>query len=289
MKLSIIIPNWNGKRLLEKNLPVVIKACQEWPKVGWEVIVVDDASTDDSIAFLKENYPQIKIVVHRRNQRFAAACNSGVKKARGEIVVLLNNDVAPEQVFLKPLIKHFKDSEIFAVGCKEKSVKKGRIIYSGRGLGNFKRGFLVHWRAKDQNKTDTLWATAGSMAVDRKKWLKLGGMDTLFQPAYWEDIDLSWRARKKGWKILFEPKSVINHQHETTNILAFGKKQMKKFAYKNQFLFVWKNGSVSMLLRHLFWLPYHLLKALFAGDFLFWQGFFTALAQSPEVFKRRFK
>lgn len=283
IKVSIVIPNWNGKRLLKRNLPKVFKACQEWAKTGWEIIVADDASTDDSVAFLKENYPQIKVVVHKKNQRFAAACNSGVKAATGKIVVLLNNDVSPELGFLKPLIRHFKDPEVFAVGCKEKDIKDGEIVHSGRGLGEFKRGFLVHWRAKDQNKADTLWATAGSMAVDREKWLNLGGMDTLFRPAYWEDIDLSWRARKKGWRVLFEPRSIVNHQHETTNILAFGKKQMKVYAYKNQFLFVWKNASLGLLIQHLIWLPYHLVKATFSGDWLFWKGFLKALRQIPEL------
>lgn len=287
-KVSIVIPNWNGKQLLEKNLLAVIKACQKWAKTGWEIIVVDDASTDGSVAFLKENFPQVKVVVHQENQRFAAACNSGVEKARGKIIILLNNDVSPEPNFLKPLIKHFGNSKVFAVGCKEKNIEAGKTLYGGRGLGEFKRGFLVHWRAKNQNKTDTLWAAGGSMAVDRQKWLRLGGMDILFRPVYWEDIDLSWRAREKGWQVLFEPKSVVKHHHETTNIPSFGRKQMKIFAYKNQFLFVWKNGVPKVLLQHFFWLPYHLLKALFIGDFLFWQGFFRALVQLPETLRKRF-
>jgi len=287
IKISIVIPNYNGRYLLEKNLPAVIKACQQWSKTSWEIIVVDDASTDNSVSFLKANYPQIKVVVHQKNQRFAAACNSGVKAAKGKIVVLLNNDVAPEADFLSPLLNHFNDSLVFAVGCKEKDIKDGRTIYSGRGLGEFKCGFLVHWRAEDQNKTDTLWATAGSMAVDKEKWLKLGGMDVLFRPAYWEDIDLSWRAKKMGWKILFEPRSIVVHHHETTNIPAFGKKQMKIFAYKNQFLFVWKNGSLRMFLQHIFWLPYHLLKATVSGDWLFWQGLLKALIQLPEVIAKK--
>lgn len=287
LKVSIVIPNYNGRNLLEKNLPMVIQACQNWAREGWEIIVVDDASTDESVSFLKENYPQIRVVVHRKNQRFAAACNSGVKAAKGKIVVLLNSDVVPEADFLKPLIDHFKDSLVFAVGCKERDVQDGKIIYSGRGLGEFKRGFLVHWRADDQNKTDTLWATAGSMAVDKEKWLKLGGMDTIFRPAYWEDIDLSYRARKVGWKILFEPQSIVNHHHEMTNIPVFGKKKMKIFAYKNQFLFIWKNGDLKMLLQHTFWLPHHLLKAIFSADWLFYQGFLRALIQLPEIIVRR--
>jgi len=287
VKVSIVISNYNGRKLLEKNLPVVIKACQSWGGRNWEVIVVDDASTDDSVDFLQKNYPQIRIVKHRENQRFASACNSGVKAAKGDIVVLLNSDVAPEIDFLEPLIKNFEDSQVFAVGCKEREVIKGRVIYSGRSEAKFERGFLVHWRAADQNRKDTFWATGGSMAVDRKKWLEIGGMDTLFKPAYWEDIDLSWRARKKGWKIIFEPNSIVDHHHETTNIATFGKRKMKVFAYKNQFLFVWKNGDWKMLISHLFWLPYHFAKVLISGDWIFYQGFLIALRQLPEVIKRR--
>lgn len=286
MEISIVIPNYNGRRLLEKNLPAVLAATKSWPA---EVVVVDDASTDDSVGFLQKNYPQIRVVVHPQNLRFAAACNSGVAAASGKIVVLLNNDVAPEKDFLKPLLAHFANPQVFSVGCLEKDIVNGRVILSGRAEGEFTRGFLTHWRAADQTKTTTLWTTGGSMAVDRQKWLDLGGMDRLFRPAYWEDIDLSWRARQKGWQILFEPRSVVNHHHESTNIPAFGRPQMKVFAYKNQFLFVWKNSHAGLLGRHFLWLPYHFLKALASGDWLFFKGLVLALKQLPEVVKSKTK
>ena len=289
MKLTIVIPNWNGKELLRKNLPEVIKACQKWAKTGWEIIVTDDTSTDDSVIFLKKNFPQIKVVVQPKNQRFAANCNLGVKTAKGEIVVILNNDVSPELDFLTPLIRPFENPRVFAVGCKERDKQLGKIIYSGRGLGEFKRGFLVHQRAENQNQKETLWASGGSLAVDRKKWLALGGMDPLFRPAYYEDIDLAWRARKRGWQILFEPRAVVNHHHETTNLPTFGKNKMKKFAYKNQFLFVWKNGDLKMIIAHLFWWPYHLIKAIKEKDYLFYQGFFLALKQLPELLGKKMR
>lgn len=282
MEISVVIPNYNGRRLLEKNLPAVLRACPDG-----EIIVVDDASTDDSIVFFKKNYPQVKVVVHSQNLRFAAACNSGVAAAKRKIVILLNNDVVPEKDFLKPLLAHFADPEVFGVGCREKDTEKGKTIFSGRAEGGFKRGFLVHWRAEDQTRPETLWVAGGSMAVDRGKWQTLGGMDTLFRPAYWEDIDLSWRARQKGWKILFEPRSVVIHHHESTNVSAFGHPQMKVFAYKNQFLFVWKNGSAGMLGRHFLWLPYHFFKALTSADWLFFKGFLLALKQLPEALESR--
>lgn len=287
IKVSIVIPNYNGRQLLEENLPAVIRACQNWPNSGWEIIVVDDASTDESIGFLKKNYPQVKIVTHQKNQRFAAACNSGVKIAKGKVAVLLNSDVVPQINFLKPLISHFDDPQVFAVGCREKDRQNGKIIYSGRSEAKFQQGFLVHWRAKNQNLSDTFWTAGGSMAVSREKWLKLGGMDALFRPAYWEDIDLSWRARQKGWRVLFEPESIVFHHHETTNLSVFSRNQMKVFAYKNQFLFIWKNGSGQVLLTHLFWLSYHLLKAAFRDDCLFYRGFILAIKQLPEAISHR--
>lgn len=290
MKVSIIIPNFNGKKLLEKNLPKVLKACQSYSQKDGEIIVVDDASSDESVAFLKQKYPKIRLVVHQKNQRFAISCNDGVKQARGRIVVLLNNDVVPEKDFLKPLLENFTDRKVFSVGCKERSIQEGRVVFSGRAGGEFKRGFLVHWRAREQDRKDTLWTASGSAAYRRNLWLKLGGLDSLFRPAYGEDIDLSYRAQKAGYKILFEPESEVFHQHETTNLEVFGKKKILLSGIKNQFLFVWKNiTDFSFLLRHFLWLPDHLLISSVKTKGLFLLGFLLALRQLPEALINRSK
>jgi len=288
IKLSVVITNWNGKELLKKNLPVVISACRSWAKTGWEIIVVDDASTDDSVAFVEEKYPQLKVVVHQKRRFFAALCNTGVENAKGEIIILLNNDVSPEKDFLLPLVKHFEDQKVFAVGCQEKDIRGGKTIYSGRGIMSFKRGLVIHWRAKDQNKLTTDWVAGGNGAFNREKWLELGGMDTLFRPAYEEDRDLSYRASKHGWKVLFEPKSIVNHRHETTNIMAFGSRKIKITSFKNQFLFVWKNiTDRGYLLNHLLWLPYHLIFTNLRSRGLLGFGFLLAVKQLPESLKSR--
>src|SRR3989344_224227 len=133
--VSVVIPNWTKQPLI-KHLPVVIKAC-----LGMEIIVVDDASPDDTVAYLKKNFPQVKVVVNRQNERFAVSCNNGFKAAHGEVVVLLNSDVAPKPNFLLPLIKHFSDPNIFAVSCLEID-QQGK--FSGRNQCEFKRGFLIH-------------------------------------------------------------------------------------------------------------------------------------------------
>ena len=284
-KISVVVPNYNGEELLRKHLPKVIEAVS-----GAEIIVVDDASTDDSVAVLQEQFPQVHLIQHTKNQRFAAACNTGVAAAEGKIVVLLNNDVSPQKDFLKHLLVHFDDEKVFAVGCNEIEKREGTIIESGRSEGAFRRGFLVHWRAEDQTKTTTLWAAGGSMAVRKSLWQKLGGMDTLYRPAYWEDIDLSYRALKRGYKVLFEPKAVVEHKHETTNVVSLGKRVMKISAYKNQILFVWKNiTDIMFIIQHCLWLPYHLLVTSVRthGEFLL--GFLAALYRLPMALRRRKK
>lgn len=248
--VSVVIPNWTKLPLI-KHLPAVIKACP-----GVEIIVVDDASPDDTVVYIRKHFPQVKLVVNQRNERFAVSCNNGFKAAHGDIVVLLNSDVAPKPDFLKPLLKHFKDKDVFAVSCLEID-QQGK--FSGRNQCQFKRGFFVH-SAAPVTAGDNCWATGGSSAFDRRKYLSIGGMDKLYKPAYWEDIDLSWTAREKyGWKILFEPYAQVDHNHETTNVSVFGQRKMELMAMRNQCLFVWKNIRGRKLLEHFLWLPYHLI------------------------------
>jgi len=276
--VSVVIPNYNGQHLLEKNLPAVISSCPQA-----EIIVVDDASSDNSINFLTKTYPKVKIVSNKINQRFALSCNKGVKSAKYNIVVLLNNDVSPQKDFLQPLIKHFDNSQVFAVGCLEIQTKGNKQTISGRSSCQFKRGFLIHKKAKNQNKQQTCWATAGSMALDKQKYLDLNGMDSLFSPAYWEDIDLSYRAKKKGWQVLFEHKSKVYHNHETTNLQAFGKTRIELMALRNQILFVWKNTQGLQLIKHFLWLPYHLIFTTIRTKGIFLLAFIQAILRINKI------
>lgn len=279
-KVSVVIPNYKKQPLI-KYLPAVIKACPQA-----EIIVADDASPDDTVSYLKTHFPKVKVVSHKTNQRFAITCNTGIKAAQGDIVVLINSDVAPKKNFLKPLIKHFQDPKVFAVGCLEIEHKQGKRKISGRNKCQFKRGFLIHSAAKITNLNQTVsncWAPGGSMALDRKKYLQIGGMDPMYKPAYWEDIDLSWQARKKGWQILFEPKSQVYHNHETTNISVFGEKKMELMAFRNQFLFVWKNIRGRQLLEHFLWLPYHFVFTTIRTQGIFLIAFIQALGKIKQI------
>ncbi len=288
MNISIIIPNYNGEGLLKRNLPKVYDEVKE-DKGIVEIIVADDFSTDDSLKVLeklKKEIPLLKILTNKSNLGFSKNVNKAVRQAKGELLILLNSDVSPERGFLKPLLKHFSDEKVFAVGCMDKSYDNGKVILRGRGLGKWEKGFLLHRRG-EVDKTNTLWVSGGSGAFSKKIWEKLDGFNEIYSPFYWEDIDISYRALKSGYKLIFEPESIVNHEHEKGAIKSkYSESYIKTISYRNQFIFSWENATdLSIQVSFFFWLPYHLLKAVLRMDTPFFKGFFWALILSPKVIK----
>jgi len=274
MKLSVIIPSYNGRHLLGQHLPAVVATKPE------EIIVVDDASTDTSVEFITANFPQIKLVRLSHNVGFARAVNAGVAAAKGDIVILFNNDVSPQSDCLIDLVNRFAaDPQLFSIGFWETDPRTGN--QRGKSRGYWQRGLVHHAQAPDLDAGSTFWTFAAAAAYRKSMWDKLGGLDTLFRPAYWEDIDLSYRAQKQGWRVAFDPTRRVVHTAESTMKPIFGQK-MTRLAYKNQLLFVWKNiTSIKLLMTHLLWLPYHIVFDP--------SGFFLALLQLPEAVRGRYK
>lgn len=283
LSVSIVIPNWNGVYLMEKHLRNVIKAAP-----AAEVVVADDMSSDGSVEYLKTNFPRVKIVRRTKREGFAANVNAGVAKATGDIVVLLNTDVEPEPGFLGPLTAHFSDPTVFAIGCLEISLEDGKEIMRGRGLAHWVKGYFIHKRG-EVDKSDTAWVSGGSGAFRRSMWDTLGGMDTLYNPFYWEDIDLSYRARKSGWCTMFEAKSIVHHYHEEGKIKReFSAQDVKRIVYRNQYIFIWKNLTDStILIAHVFWTPVRLVQAVLAGNLIMIQGFCMAFTRLGAILKQR--
>lgn len=297
MNISIIIPNYNGEKLLAKNLPRVVEAIKDYKGGLIEVIIPDDPSTDISKEVIKQFIAGIKDenikgkTIENKNKNLAGFSKNvtrGVSIATGEIIILLNTDVYPHKGFLEPLLKHFIDPEVFAVGCMDESLENGKVTKKGRGLGNWNRGFLIHKKG-DVDKSNTLWVSGGSGAFRISTWDKLGGLDPSYDPFYWEDIDISYRALKSGYKVVFEPDSIVTHEHELGAVKKlFTENYIKKIAYRNQFNFIWKNiTDASLIASHIFWLPYHFIKAFTNRDIAFFQGFFMAFFNMPNIFKKR--
>lgn len=233
MKISIIIPNWNGRVLLEKNLPLVIAAKNNIS----EIIVVDDGSTDDSVKFLQDNFSKdIKLVKQKLNVGFSKTVNHGVRLAKGDLVCLLNTDVIPDKDFLIHVSPLFEDKQVFAISLHEKG-----FSYAS---GKFENGFIVHSPGKETNKTHiSFWASGGSGVFRKSIWDKLNGFDEVnLSPFYWEDVDLGYRALKRGYKILWEPKAHVIHKHESViNKNNFRIWKLNLIKERNQLILIWKN------------------------------------------------
>ncbi|HEX6977569.1 MAG TPA: glycosyltransferase family 2 protein [Patescibacteria group bacterium] len=241
--VSVVIPNWNGIELLRKNAPSLVAAKNNKKNHILEIIVIDDASTDESVSFLKKSYEdQIRIVVHKENRGFASAVNTGVRSAKGELICLLNSDVIPSKDFLENVIGHFDDEKVFAVSLHEKGY--------GPAGGSFKDGFIEHsGRPEASVATESFWASGGSAVMRRSVWMELKGFDeALLSPFYWEDVDLGYRAHKRGYRILWEPNAVVVHEHEST-VGKLPKDYVSGIRERNQLLFIWKNLTSRRLFR----------------------------------------
>ncbi len=283
MKISVVIPNFNGISLLMKNLPIVTSIFNKY-----EIILVDDASTDDSCDFVRINFPKVILVERSKNKGFASTVNDGVTVASGDLVFLLNSDAVPKNDFFDTLIPYFNDPLVFAVGCLQEGDLWKNVDKQGRGIGKFDSGFLMH-NPGETKINNTLWVFGGAGLFRKSIWDKLGGLNNLYDPFYWEDIDLSYRAQKAGYKIFFESRSIVIHKRHVSTIKSnYSDEYVKKISYRNQIMFVWLNiTDYDYLLKHLFYLPYHLLIALIHRDLTFIAGFFTALKNFPQILKFR--
>jgi len=232
--VSVVIPTFNTRDLLERNLPSVIAAFNNPANKIKEVIVVDDASPDDSYDFVKKNFPEVRLIRHKINRGFAISVNTGTRMARGKLVCLINSDVIPDKDFLVAVLPHFEDEEVFGISLHERGF--------GWARGIFKDGFVSHEPGGESKEPHiTFWVSGGSGVYRRNLWMELGGMDEkVFAPFYWEDIDLSYRAMKKGLKILWEPNAYVLHKHEST-ISRLSPKYVSRIRERNQLLFNWKN------------------------------------------------
>jgi len=240
--VSVVIPNLNGEKLLEKNLPKLIAAKDYAPNGIMEIIIIDDGSWDGSVNFLKKNYPDIRLFKHTTNRGFSAAVNTGARAAKGDLILLINTDVTPDPDFLVKVLPNFEDKSVFAVSLHEKGF--------GSAKGTFTDGYIKLAMGEEGNKNHSSFYVSGGSGVFRRSiWVKLGGMDEkLLSPFYWEDIDLCYRAAKRGYKLLWEPGGTVEHHHEST-ISKFPKDYVARIRERNQLLMLWKNVTSPNLTR----------------------------------------
>ena len=216
--IAVVILNWNGEKLLEQFLPSVTTHSPEAT-----VYVADNASTDGSIAFLKENYPDIKIIQNTGNHGFAKGYNEALKEVEEELYVLVNSDVEVTEGWLTPVIELFeRDPETAIIQPKILDYKnKSYFEYAGAAGGfldkygfPFCRGRIIETVEEDKgqydDETEIFWASGACMFIRKSVYRELGGFDEDFF-AHQEEIDLCWRAFNKNYKAKFCYSSIIYH------------------------------------------------------------------------------
>ncbi|HUK89745.1 MAG TPA: glycosyltransferase [Blastocatellia bacterium] len=350
--VSIVIPSWNGRHLLERFLPSIIGAAEQCLRKSVsavEVIVVDDGSTDGTVEWLSGQAfieaddsrsappiaaptrdaptrdapaghgagglpsvdiheqgpmpqtngaapePKFWFIRNANNLGFGRSCNKGFAQAHYPLVMLVNNDVELGSDCLSALLENFADAATFAAHCKTVDLRSGEECGTGK-LGAFSKGFIrVHQsyipRAPlAESKAGPLYsmfATGGSAMFDRAKFLELGGFDELLAPFYWEDVEVSYRAWKRGYRIVYEPRAIARHQISST-IGRLNAGQVRRVQQRNRLLFHWINlHDRRMLASHLLWVFLLALSAPFRLQPGFCVALGHALRSLPSVRPRR--
>jgi len=249
---------------------------------GCEVIVMNDYPLQDISSTVKKIYSNTVVINNKKNLGFAGNVNKGVLTAKRNYVFLMNSDVVlRDDSFLKSLEYFKKDKDLFAIGFAQIE-SNGNIVGSNKGY--FKNGFINHshqaLHATRHTLYNNFWAEGGASIFKRKLFIKLGMLDELYNPFYWEDIDLSYRAWKSGFKVVFMPNIVVKHNHESTIGKYFVKKRILRVAFRNQLIFQWKNlTDKDLLFKHLI----NLLKYIFTS------GFLDAISVLPKILTARKK
>ncbi|RYZ19218.1 MAG: glycosyltransferase, partial [Chitinophagaceae bacterium] len=236
--ISIIIPNYNGRTLLQQTLPSVIGAAKD-ATLPFEIIICDDHSSDDSVIFLKEQYPQIKVLVNEVNKGFSPTINTGIFHAQYSHVLLLNSDVKLTPNYFNGLTRYFEKADTFGVmskivGWEDDKIQDGGKYPSFHGLKIKTSGNYIPLRKERDQWYYSMYLSGANAFVDRNKLLQLQGFDELFAPFYVEDFELSLRAWRMGWKCYYDDVAVCRHKLSVSIKSAHKKKNIRIVYNRNK-------------------------------------------------------
>ena len=251
-----------------------------------EIILVDNASTDDSVAAVRAAFPEVRIIENATN-RYIFGLNDGLAVARGRYVAFCNNDMTVEDGFVEAMLACFDADDVFAV-CARIVQPDGRDQGS-RTAGFWKHGLVFYEPLPHADSVTSCFFAVGGQSLFRRDLLvALGSIDELLWPMYHEDIELSFRAWKAGLRILYAPEAVCHHLGSRTSARVFTRVELRSFVRQNELLTVWKNvDDPVMLLQHVAWLGPRLLLALLRGDQATLVGFGRALRRLPGAVRAR--
>jgi N-acetylglucosaminyl-diphospho-decaprenol L-rhamnosyltransferase len=280
---SIVVLNYNGVKHLRHLLPTIREAVARHP-TPVPVVVVDNRSTEPDVAYVHENFPEFEVVVAERND-YLFSLNPIVAARPEDVVILLNNDMRVAPDFIAPLLEHMEDPEVLAA-IPAVLDWEGEAYTTGQRVPNVRR-YWFHERHDAAVTRTSYTLAAGCGAMRRTHFIALGGYDPLYRPGYWEDMDLSYRGWARGWKCVYEPRSVIYHRVGGT----FGEQpELQHHLYhRNRFLFVAKNvGGWGFVLTYLALLPVRIVRDLFRErNRAQARGIWSGLSRLPQALRAR--
>ena len=260
MTTAVVILNWNGEKYLEQFLPILIENTK---LSGSEIIIADNASTDSSLLILQEKFPTIRTVVLDKNYGFAGGYNKALAQIEADYYVLLNSDVEVMSNWLEPLITYMdKHADVAACQPKIRSYFNRKYFEHAGAAGGyidrfgfpFCRGRILGTAEEDKgqydNITDVFWATGACLLVRSKTFWNVGGLDDDFF-AHMEEIDLCWRLKSRGYRIVCIPESTVFHVGGGTLNVENPYKTYLNF--RNNLLMLYKNLPAKLLKDTMFW------------------------------------
>ena len=259
-ELAIIILNWNGRKVLEEFLPSVARHSISERS---DLFVADNGSGDDSVEYVEKNFPEVKIIRFKKNYGFSEGYNRAIKETGYPYTLLLNSDVAVKERWWEPLLDLIEsDEKIGAVQPKIKSYREPeKFEYAGAAGGLIDRLGFPYCRGRvfdkvavdegqyDGEPAEIAWASGAALLVNTEVYLKVGGLDRRFF-AHMEEIDLCWRIKAAGYRIMFVPDSEVFHLGGAS--LNYGNPQKTYLNFRNNLLLLHKNLPKKIGKRKLF-------------------------------------
>ncbi len=235
--ISVIIPNYNGLRLFKTYFKHNFNLLKSLPN-DIEIIVVDDASKDDSIAYLKKEYgDELKIIEKKENSGFSETCNIGIKHASKDLVFLLNTDVIIEPGYFEKLQHYFEKNDTFGVMGRIVGMHDEEILDAARSPIMIGRKIKPNhfYYLNDQSLSPTFYLSGAIALMDTAKLKAMNGFNEMFNPYYGEDQELSIRAWRLGWKCYYEHNAICRHEVSATTKCHKSKNFIKRVHFRNRY------------------------------------------------------
>jgi GT2 family glycosyltransferase len=288
-RTHILVLNYNGRELLAECLPSLVAAAAMAP-LTCPISVIDNGSSDDSVAYLREHWPQVAVIP--QPNRGLASFNAVLAEMDEPAVLLLNNDVKLEPRAIAPLLEALQSHDDAFFAAPQCWTFDGQVYEGMRTRVRLRFGLVQGMCRVPGHEAFVgvpgLTAAAGPiLAVDRARYLALGGYDPMYFPGRIEDLDFGLRGWMAGWRGYYVPQSIAYHRGFGSFLPAFGKSGCDRLAARNTLLFAWKNLSGARLWTHLAWLPARAAHAFVTGRRAFFEAIIEALGRLREALDAR--